>query len=496
VVAVVDGRDAVASSHAAARDPDGDAVAQAARHGAAVLEAVVARAAARSAWLVAGLAVATLGFWLGAGAGPAAALGAAAAVLLVACPAAVGGAAATVLLAATARAVALGARPAGPRVLERAARVDTVVLCRSAVVGARRVDAVHAAAGVDPDEALRLAGATSAAALGAATGTTAGTATAAAAPGSGPAGGHPVDAAVAREARARCGALPDVAEPDGYPGLGVRGVVTELRTGPDDAPRVIAHATLVGRVALLADHGIVLPPELTDAVERVHRAGATAVAVSWDGVARAVLEVAAPVRAGLPAAVRRLRGLGIAPVLLTGDDEGAAHGLATQLGIAEDDVRAQVRREDRAAVVAALRARGRTVAVVGGPDDTAALAAADVALVERPAGETPGGETQPGDTQPGDTQPGDTQPGDTRPGETRPHVALETLCLSHRAAGTVERVLTAAVAHHLAALPLAAAGLLPPPAAAALAAVHPVVLVVWAAGLRRAPRRGGRRNAD
>jgi Cu+-exporting ATPase len=350
------------------------------------------------------------------------------------------------------------------------------VLCRSAVVGARRVDAVHAAAGVDPDEALRLAGATSAAALGAATGTTAGTATAAAAPGSGPAGGHPVDAAVAREARARCGALPDVAEPDGYPGLGVRGVVTELRTGPKDAPRVIAHATLVGRVALLADHGIVLPPELTDAVERVHRAGATAVAVSWDGVARAVLEVAAPVRAGLPAAVRRLRGLGIAPVLLTGDDEGAAHGLATQLGIAEDDVRAQVRREDRAAVVAALRARGRTVAVVGGPDDTAALAAADVALVERPAGETPGGETQPG--------------------ETRLHVALETLCLTHRAAGTVERVLTAAVAHHLAALPLAAAGLLPPPAAAALAAVHPVVLVVWAAGLRRAPRRGGRRNAD
>jgi cation transport ATPase len=52
------------------------------------------------------------------------------------------------------------------------------------------------------------------------------------------------------------------------------------------------------------------------------------------------------------------------------------------------------------------------------------------------------------------------------------------------------------VAHHLAALPVAAAGLLPPLAAAVLAAVHPVVLVAWAATLRRAPRRTGRSDAN
>jgi Cu+-exporting ATPase len=164
----------------------------------------------------------------------------------------------------------------------------------------------------------------------------------------------------------------------------------------------------------------------------------------------------------MPEAVGRLRGLGIVPVLLTGDDDGAARGLATQLGIAPDDVRAEARREDRGAVVAALRARGRTVAVVGGLGDAEALAAADVALVEQPGEEA--------------------------------HVALDTLRLARRAARTVERVLTATAAHHVAALPVAAAGMLPPLGAAALAAVHPVVLVAWAAGLQRAPRRGGRRN--
>jgi Cu+-exporting ATPase len=459
-------------------------VAWAARRGAAVLEAVVERTVGRSAWLVAGLAVAALGFWLGAGAGLATSLGAAAAVLLVGCPAALGGAAATALLATTARAVALGAHPAGPHVLERAARVDTVVLCRTGVAGPRRLHAVHAAAGVDADEALRLAGAVTTAAVTTGAVTTAAvttgavsTAGAGSTPG-GRAGGHPVSAAVAQEARARFGALPDVAEPDAHPGLGVRGVVTELRADADDAPRVIAHAVLVGRVALLAEHGIVLPSELTDAVERVHRAGSTAVAVSWDGVARAVLEVAAPVRTGLPEALRLLRGRGIVPVLLTGDDAAAARGLAAQLGIDQDDVRAEVRRDDRGAVVAELRARGRTVAVVGGPDDAVALAAADVALVEQP-------------------RPGTQPPGGIQPGEgTRPHVALDALHLARRAAGTVERGLTATLAHHLAALPVAAAGLLPPLAAAVLAAAHPVVLVAWAATLRRAPRRTGRSDAN
>jgi P-type Cu+ transporter len=447
-----------AATHGDAPPAPSTTAAAQARRAAVALERVTERAAGGFACVVAALAVATLGFWLGAGAGPAASLGAAAAVLLVACPRVVGTAAATALLTATGRATALGAVPGTARTLERAARVDTVVLCRTGTVttGARELHAVHPATDVDPDEALRLAGAVAVAARDH----------------GGTAGGYPIGAVLAREARARFGVLPGVAEFDGYPGLGVRGVVTEVRPDPDDEPRVIAHATLVGRTALLAEHGIALPPELAEAVEQAHAAGRTAVAVSWDGVARAVLEVADPVRPGTAEAVRRLRGLGIVPVLLTGDDAGAARGLAAVLGVDPGQVLAPVARHDRAAAIAALRAQGRTVAVPGGPDDVPALAAADVALV-RPAGPAVGSGFALRDDD--------------------PLTAVDALHLARRTVRTVQRGITAAATYHLVALPVAAAGLLPPLAAGALAAAYPVAALAHAAALRRvrpAPRSG------
>ena len=461
-----------------------------ARRGAAVVDRVADQAAAGFACLVMALAVATLGFWSGAGAGPAASLGAAAAVLLAACPRAVGDATSTALLAATGRAVGLGVLPATPRMLERAARVDTVVLCRTGTVttGTRELRAVHAATDVDPDEALHLAGAVAAAAQDADLG----------GPDGGAAGNHPIGTVIANAARARFGTLPGAAEVDGYPGLGVRGVVAELHTDPDDEPRVIAHATLVGRPALLAEHGITLPSELVEAVEQVHAAGGTAVAVSWDGVARAVLEVAAPVRPRVAAAVRRLHDLGIVPVLLTGDDAGAARGLAAVLGMDPDQVMAPVARHDRAAAVAALRARGRTVAVLGGPQDAPALAAADVALVRcTPVDGTPADSPAPGSLAP--DFPAYGVPAGRADGagfvllDDDPLAAVDALHLARRTVRTVRRGLTGAAAYHLAALPLAAAGLLPPLVAAALAAACPVVAAAHAAALRRtrpAPRPG------
>ena len=69
--------------------------------------------------------------------------------------------------------------------------------------------------------------------------------------------------------------------------------------------------------------------------------------MSWDGVARAVLEVVDPVRPGAAEAVRGLRGLGLLPVLLTGDDAGAARGLAAALGVEEVVARGRGRRPRR-----------------------------------------------------------------------------------------------------------------------------------------------------
>ena len=450
------------------QDAEVDEVVAQARRGAVVVEKVVDRATGGVAWLVAALAVATLGFWLGAGAGAAASLGAAAAVLLTAGARAVGGAASTTLLAATARAVTLRALPAGPRALERTSRVDTVVLCRTGTVtcGVRELQAVHVAAGVDPDEALRLAGAVAAAAQEA----------------GGPAGSHPVNAVVAQAARDRFGTLPGVAEFDGYPGLGVRGLVSELRGVFEDEPRVIAHATLVGRATLLAEHGIGLAPELAEAVDAADAAGTTAVAVSWDGVARAVLEVVDPVRPQSAEVVRRLHGLGIVPVLLSGDDAGVARGAAEALGVDPEQVLAPVATGDRAAAVAALRAQGRTVAVLGGPDDAAALAAADVALVRGGGSPVPSGRVTRSDSP-------DTALIALRDDDLL--VAIDALRLARRAVRTIERTLTGAVAIHLLALPAAAAGVLPPLTAAVITAGTPALAVLHAAAalrMRAVPR--------
>ena len=85
------------------------------------------------------------------------------------------------------------------------------------------------------------------------------------------------------------------------------------------------------------------------------------------------------VRASAPSAIAKLRALGIHTVMLTGDGRGAAQAAAAELGL--DDVRHDVLPADKAAQIAALKAQGRTVAMVGdGINDAPALASADVGI--------------------------------------------------------------------------------------------------------------------
>jgi len=441
---------------------DGAQPVERARRGAAALNRAAERASAGFAAVVVVLAVVALGFHLGTGAGPAGALAVAAAVLLAGCPRVVGRAVGAALVTGTARAAGLGALLDGSRTAEALARVDTVVLCRTGTLttGVRSLTAVRAAEGVDVDVALRIAGAVAVAGR----------------EDGGVAGGHPVGAVVADAAQERFGELPGVAEFDGYPGLGLRGIVTELCIDADDEPRVLAHAALVGRVALLTAHGIALPDDLAAAVTTIHAAGATAVAVSWDGVARAVFEVTDPIRPGAPEAAHALRELGLTTVLLTGDDPGAARGLATVLGVAE------VAPGDRGTAVARLRAAGRTVAVVGGPADRTALAQADVALVS-------GSAAAATRVSCCDANPGPAHQDGGRLGvasvDDAPLTAVDALRTARATMRTVERTLTGAAAYHLVALPAAAAGLLPPLAAAGGAAAFAVAALLHATALRR-----------
>ena len=126
-----------------------------------------------------------------------------------------------------------------------------------------------------------------------------------------------------------------------------------------------------------------LPAELDAVRDAAEAAGRTAVPVAWDGEVRGVLVVADTVKPSSAAAIARLRELGLAPVLVTGDNAGAAAAVARAVGLDPDrgEVVAGVLPAGKVDVVRDLQARGRVVAMVGdGVNDAPALAQADLGL--------------------------------------------------------------------------------------------------------------------
>ncbi|MGW4807370.1 heavy metal translocating P-type ATPase, partial [Kitasatospora sp. NPDC004272] len=298
-----------------------------AQNGKAAAQRLADRISAVFVPIVITLALATLGYWLGTGEGWSAAFTAAVAVLIIACPCALGLATPTALLVGTGRGAQLGILIKGPEVLEHTRKADTVVLDKTGTVTTGRMTllAVHTTEDTTQDEALRLAGALEHASE------------------------HPIAQAVATAARERLGDLPPVEDFENVPGLGVQGVVE-------------GHAVVAGREALLADWAQHLPAGLLAAKAAAERAGRTAIAVGWDGTARAVLEVADAVKPTSAEAIAELRALGLRPVLLTGDNRLVAEAVAAEVGIPAHDVIAEVLPEDKVATVRRLQNEGRTVA--------------------------------------------------------------------------------------------------------------------------------------
>lgn len=80
--------------------------------------------------------------------------------------------------------------------------------------------------------------------------------------------------------------------------------------------------------------------------------------VTRDGVALGVVTVADAIKETSAEAVRALRGLGLTPVLLTGDNQAVARSVARAVGIDPGDVIAEVLPEDKVAVVKRLQSEG------------------------------------------------------------------------------------------------------------------------------------------
>ncbi len=286
----------------------------------------------------------TLAGWLLAGSPAEHAFSAGLAVLIIACPCALGLATPTALVAASGRGARLGIFIKGHQVLETSRSVTVVVLDKTGTVttGDMSVAGVRTADGVSRADLLRYAGAVEQASE------------------------HAIATAISAAAAAENGPLPQADEFKALPGLGAQGIID-------------GREVTVGREKLLAGRAMTAPADLAAQCRSWERSGRTAVLIGWDGAVRGAVAVSDTVKPSAAAAVARLRGLGLRPVLLTGDNEATARAVAQQVGI--DEVIADTLPAGKAAVIAGLQAQGHRVAMVGdGINDSPALAAADLGL--------------------------------------------------------------------------------------------------------------------
>ncbi|MGH3693617.1 MAG: heavy metal translocating P-type ATPase [Pseudonocardiaceae bacterium] len=294
--------------------------------------------------VVLGLAVLTFLGWLTIGASVEPAFSSALAVLIIACPCALGLATPTALMVASGRGAELGIFIKGHQALESAKAIDTVVLDKTGTITTGRMAVVDVALseGTELDMVLRHAGAVE------------------------DASEHVVAAAISALARAGLGEIPPVTDFTSLSGLGARGTVE-------------GQEVLVGSVRLLAARGIPVPAVLEEQRVQWERQGCTTVLVAADGVTEGAIALTDTVRPSAAAAVAELHRLGLRTVLLTGDNEATARAVGSQVGV--DEVIAEVLPHDKAAVIEALQAQGRSVAMVGdGVNDAPALARADLGL--------------------------------------------------------------------------------------------------------------------
>lgn len=373
--------------------------------------------------IVIAIAVVTLGAWLGAGFGATAAMTAAVAVLVVACPCALGLATPTALLVGTGRGAQMGILIKGPEVLESTRAIDTIVLDKTGTVTTGTMTLAEAipAPGTDRAELLRRAGALEHASE------------------------HPIGRAIAAGAADEVGALP---VPEGFENLegrGVQGVV-------DGA------AVVVGRASLMVERSLPIDPDLAAAQAAAEAEGRTVVVAAWDGQVRGILVVSDALRPTSAEAIAQLKTLGLAPVLLTGDNRAAASRIAAEVGI--DEVIAEVLPADKVDVIARLQAEGKVVAMVGdGVNDAPALARADLGLAMGTGTDVA---IEASDIT--------LVRGDLRG-------AVDAIRLSRRTLATIKGNLFWAFAYNVAAIPVAALGMLNPMLAGAAMAFSSVFVV-------------------
>lgn len=275
------------------------------------------------------------------------------AVLVIACPCALGLATPMALLVGSGIGAERGLLIRGADVLERAHQLDTIVFDKTGTLtaGSPTVTAVFLAPGSPPQAThllLRIAATVE-------SGTR-----------------HPLAKAIIQAAQREGLPLLNATDFQTLPGLGV---AARVQLGQAYSQTRLGTLDWFAQLKIPIDHLVAIQAQALAA------AGKTVVAVALEQELIGLLAIEDPIRVDAAGTIQALQSQGLRVKLLTGDRIETATYLAEILGIAPQDVMAQVPPEGKATAIAQLQAAGHRVGMVGdGINDAPALAKADVGI--------------------------------------------------------------------------------------------------------------------
>ena len=232
--------------------------------------------------------------------------------------------------------------------------------------------------------------------------------------------------------------------------------VTDFRSDTGFGVTGVVESQLVSVGRLQGDE----PQDFADAFHSQEALGKTAVCVRVDSQVVGFITVADSVKDSSAAAIAKLKELGLKPILLSGDNAGAAVAVAQQVGVDKDDVIAGVLPADKINKIRQLQHAGDVVAMVGdGINDAAALAQADLGIAMGAGTDVA------------------IEASDITLMHDDPRGIVDALQLSRRTLGTIKGNLFWAFAYNVLLIPVAAIGLLNPMLAGAAMAFSSVFVV-------------------
>jgi len=262
------------------------------------------------------------------------------AVLVIACPCAMGLATPTAIMAGTGRGAEQGILFKTSAVMEKAARLHTLVMDKTGTLteGKPVLTDVHACSGIDPETLLQRAASIESGSE------------------------HPVGRAIVNGVNNKNLNLNDPTHFKASGGLGVSGELS-------------GKLYQVGKPGWFAENAVL--DQLRDTIASLQNQGKTVMVVVADRQPLGVLAVSDSPRPEARESVARLRAMGMRVAMLTGDNQQTAQAVASELNI--DDVLAEARPEQKASRILALQGPKRSIGMVGdGINDAPALAQADV----------------------------------------------------------------------------------------------------------------------